>query len=45
MHRLDGFSYAQIARQTGLSISSIEKHIASALAILANVTADVNGQE
>ena len=45
MHRLDGFSYAQIARQTGLSISSIEKHIASALAILANVTAAVNGQE
>jgi RNA polymerase sigma-70 factor (ECF subfamily) len=37
MHRLDGLSYAQIAQQTGLSISSIEKHMASALAILANV--------
>jgi RNA polymerase sigma factor (sigma-70 family) len=36
LHRLDGLSYAQIAQQTGLSISSIEKHIASALAILAD---------
>jgi len=35
MHRLDGLSYAQIAQQTGLSISSIEKHMASALVILA----------
>ena len=37
MHRLDGLSYAQIAQQTGLSISAIEKHMASALAILASV--------
>jgi RNA polymerase sigma factor (sigma-70 family) len=37
MHRLDGLSYAQIAQQTGLSISAIEKHMASALAILADV--------
>jgi RNA polymerase sigma factor (sigma-70 family) len=37
MHRLDGLTYAQIAQQTGLSISAIEKHIASALAILADV--------
>jgi RNA polymerase sigma factor (sigma-70 family) len=37
MHRLDGLSYAQIAQETGLSISAIEKHIASGLAILANV--------
>lgn len=37
MHRLDGLSYAQIAQRTGLSISAIEKHMASALAILAAV--------
>ena len=37
MHRLDGLTYAQIAQQTGLSISAIEKHIASALTILADV--------
>lgn len=35
MHRLDGLSYAQIAQRTGLSISSIEKQIASALVMLA----------
>jgi RNA polymerase sigma-70 factor (ECF subfamily) len=35
MHRVDGYSYAQIAQLTGLSISSIEKQIASALAVLA----------
>lgn len=35
MHRLDGLSYAQIAQQLGLSISAIEKHIASAMATLA----------
>jgi len=34
MHRLDGLSYAQIAEEMNLSISSIEKHIASAMAIL-----------
>jgi RNA polymerase sigma factor (sigma-70 family) len=38
MHRLDGLSYAQIARQLGLSISAIEKHMASALATLADVS-------
>lgn len=37
MHRLDGYSYAQIAQRTGLSISSIEKQIAGALAVLADV--------
>jgi RNA polymerase sigma factor (sigma-70 family) len=37
MHRLDGLTYAQIAQQMRLSISSIEKHMASALAVLANV--------
>ncbi len=37
MHRLDGLSYAQIAQSLGLSISAIEKHMASALAIMATV--------
>ena len=37
LHRVDGYSYAQIAQRTGLSISSIEKQIASALAALAEV--------
>ena len=41
MQRLDGLSYAQIAQRLGVSISAVEKHIASALAILA----DVNQQE
>lgn len=35
MHRLDGLSYAQIAQEMHLSISAIEKHIASAMATLA----------
>jgi RNA polymerase sigma factor (sigma-70 family) len=38
MHRLDGLSYAQIARQMGVSVSAVEKHVASALAALANVS-------
>jgi RNA polymerase sigma factor (sigma-70 family) len=37
MQRLDGLSYAQIAQRLGVSVSAVEKHIASALAILANV--------
>jgi RNA polymerase sigma factor (sigma-70 family) len=41
MQRLDGLSYAQIAQRLGVSISAVEKHIASALAILA----DANQQE
>jgi len=36
MQRLDGLSYAQIAQRLGVSISAVEKHIASALAILAD---------
>lgn len=36
MHRLDGLSYAQIAARLGISVSAIEKHMASALAILAD---------
>ena len=34
MQRLDGLSYAQIAQRVGVSISAVEKHMASALAIL-----------
>jgi RNA polymerase sigma factor (sigma-70 family) len=41
MQRFDGLSYAQIAQRLGVSISAVEKHIASALAILA----DANQQE
>lgn len=37
MHRLDGLSYAEIARHMGVSVSAIEKHMASAAAALANV--------
>lgn len=37
MHRLDGLSYSQIAGRLGISVSAIEKHIASALARLADV--------
>jgi RNA polymerase sigma-70 factor (ECF subfamily) len=38
MNRLDGLTYAQIAQQMRLSISAIEKHMASALVALANVS-------
>jgi RNA polymerase sigma-70 factor (ECF subfamily) len=41
MQRLDGLSYAEIAERLGVSISAVEKHVASALAVLA----DVNLQE
>jgi RNA polymerase sigma factor (sigma-70 family) len=41
MQRLDGLSYAQIAQRLGVSLSAVEKHIATALAILA----DANQQE
>lgn len=41
MHRLDGLSYAQIAQTLRVSLSAVEKHMARALAILA----DVNDQE
>ena len=34
MHRLHGLSYAQIAEHFDISVSAIEKHIASAMAIL-----------
>lgn len=35
MHRLEGLSYAQIAQEMNLSVSSIEKMIATAMATLA----------
>jgi RNA polymerase sigma-70 factor (ECF subfamily) len=35
MHRLQGFSHAEIAKQLGISVSSVEKHIASAVTLLA----------
>jgi RNA polymerase sigma factor (sigma-70 family) len=38
MQRLDGLSYAEIARRLGVSVSAVEKHIASALAVLADVS-------
>jgi RNA polymerase sigma factor (sigma-70 family) len=38
MQRLDGLTYAQIAVQMRLSVSAVEKHMASALVALANVS-------
>jgi RNA polymerase sigma-70 factor (ECF subfamily) len=35
MHRLQGFSHAEIAQRLGVTKSAIEKHIASAVTILA----------
>ncbi len=35
MHRLQGFSHAEIAGQLGISVSAVEKHIASAVTTLA----------
>ena len=32
--RLDGMSYAEIARRTGLSVKRVERHIAKALATI-----------
>jgi RNA polymerase sigma-70 factor (ECF subfamily) len=34
-HRLDGYSYAQIAARTGLSVKTVEKHMSRAIAGLA----------
>jgi RNA polymerase sigma-70 factor (ECF subfamily) len=34
MHRLHGFSYAQIAQQIGIPVSTVEKHMARAITAL-----------
>ncbi len=34
MHRLQGLSHAEIAENLGVTISAVEKHVASALTIL-----------
>jgi RNA polymerase sigma factor (sigma-70 family) len=34
MHRLHGFSYAQIAKQMELPVSTVEKHMARAMTVL-----------
>jgi DNA-directed RNA polymerase specialized sigma24 family protein len=41
MHRRSEMSYSQIAQHLGVSVSAIEKHMASALAALAKA----NSQE
>lgn len=35
MHRLDGFSHAEIAQRLHISVSGVEKYIASAVTLLA----------
>lgn len=41
LHRLEGLSYAQIARRAGISIKTVEKHMALAMAQLSR---EVDGQ-
>ena len=38
MQRLDGMSYAEIAGRLGISVSAVEKHVAKALVILAELS-------
>jgi len=37
LQRIDGYSYAEVAERLGISVSSVEKHMASALAALSDV--------
>lgn len=37
LHRLDGLSYPQIAQRLGVSVSTVERHIASAIVALMDV--------
>ncbi len=39
LHRVHGCSYAEIARETGVSVSMIEKHVMAAIAALRDVGA------
>ena len=41
LHRLEGLSYAQIARRAGISIKTVEKHMALAMAQLSR---EVDGE-
>lgn len=36
-HRIDGFTYVEIAARTGLSVKSIEKHMSRAIAVVDRV--------
>ena len=45
LHRIDGLTYAQIARQMALSVSAIEKHIAWAMAVLLDAAQRKDRQE
>ena len=38
MHLFDGLSQAQIAEKFGISVSAVEKHVATALAVLAEAS-------
>ena len=42
LHRMDGLTYTQIAKQLGVSISAVEKHIAWAMAVLMDAAAQEN---
>lgn len=37
LQRVDGLTYAEIARRIGISVSAVEKHVACALMVLAEV--------
>lgn len=37
MQRIDGLSYQQIAQRLGISVSAVEKHVARAMVVLAEV--------